>query len=354
MHIATVNKPTQWDKRVYEPGAYALEDHNSAEFLWASRGLGEVSLLASDYPEFDPSQLKSGERLLVVRVGGFGDLLWLNPIYEILRERGIHITHACFDRYAPVLDGFVDMVAPYPMSVEAMAGYDQIVWLENVIEGRACLNGEHPADRLAKIFDVKPNRRTAYAITEQERRWAAVEWPRNDAPRVCVQLQSSTACKDYRRIAETMGMLAGKGYEQLMVGAPRDVEARPLPEGVYDATQKRHSIRKSIAMASFCDVILAPDSLMVHVGDALGIPVVGLYGPFDGKTYMKGYNGTPIQGDLDCSPCSWHPRGSAFPPDQPCARRGYCLALNNVTPEFVAAMVERNIKLRQHEQKNAK
>ncbi len=346
MHVATIHQPVRNWAQDMDPGRYWLEDHNAAELLWHSRGFGGVVLEHAEPPVFlgnNPNL--EGAGILVVRVGGFGDLLWLNAVYEALRKKheGIRIVHCCFERYAPVLEGFVDEVLPYPLAGADAANFDHIVWLENAIEGRPCTDGEHPADRLARLFGVELERRTAYRVTDDEHAWARETWPRTEKRRICVQPGTSTDCKDYPRIRELMALLHRKGFELLVVGPPRSVREKE-PEGVLDATQCGLTIRQSIALAGECDCILAPDSVFVHVGDALGVPVVGLYGPFDGATYMKGYNGVSVQGPLPCSPCHWHPRGSAFPPGKPCFTRGFCTALGEISPDFAAIMVERALK----------
>lgn len=345
MHLAQVLSPISWTHKL-DPGKYAVEDHNAAEMLWASRGFGEVRLEASQIPAFDRERIwKAGTRVLVVRVGGFGDLLWLNPIYARMREAGVYVGHSCFARYADILDGFVDEWVPYPLRHEDSSRFDEIVWLENAIEGRACLGTEHPATRLAAILNcplpLPPA--AAYRITTEEMKIAGPAWPRTLKPRVCVQLGSSGATKDYPRMPELLAKIHEAGFEVLIVGNPRG-PVEPVPDDIFDCSQRNLTIRQSIAMAALCDAIIAPDSVFVHVGHALGIPVVGLFGPFSAPTYMHGYKGVAMQGRGKCSPCSWHPRGTAFPPEGPCAKSGYCNALANIPVKDVLFMLKQALK----------
>lgn len=344
MHLAKVLSPVPWTHKI-EPGDYYLEDHNAAELLWASRGFGEVKIFACQAPEVDPSKLwRAGSRVLVVRVGGFGDLLWLNPIYQRMRAAGVHVAHSCFARYANVLDGFIDEVVPYPLAKEDLERFDTVVWLENVIEGSPCLGSEHPADRLAKHLHAPAGlRRCAYQITGADMDFARQVWPRGDKQRICIQGTTSGITKNYPLIEELLAAIALDGYEVLLVGEPRQ-NAEPVPDMIFDCTQRRFTIRQSIAMASQCDAIVAADSLFVHIGHALEIPVVGLFGPFSAQTYMKDYRGIAMQGRGKCSPCSWHPRGTAFPPGGPCAKTGYCTALANIPPRDVLFMLKQLLK----------
>jgi ADP-heptose:LPS heptosyltransferase len=342
MHIAELTKRLDWGGLILNPGAYWVEDHNAAEVLWAGRGDGSILLSAETPPE--PLALEDSKEITVVRVGGFGDLLWLNAIYSAIRERYPHlkIKHACFPRYSSVLLGFVDQVLPYPfLDPKSPSAYETTWWLENIIEGKACLNGEHPTDRIARHFGIEPPaRKAAYEVSAKESKTALKRWKRTGRPRVCVQLESSTNSKGYPHIGTVMAMLGSMGVEIVTVGDP-GATAGKVPVNVYHCPGKNLSIRESIAMASHCDVILGADSVMIHVGAALDIPVVGLFGPFDGATYMTGQRGTALQGRLKCSPCSWHPRGTHFPPTGPCQKTGHCNALAEVLPQDVVNAVLR-------------
>jgi len=73
----------------------------------------------------------------------------------------------------------------------------------------------------------------------------------------------------------------------------------------------RHKIvlplRQSFALAARCDVLVAPDSSFVHLGAALGRPVVAIFGPIDGKVRCRHFPTVetirPDPDDFPCSPC---------------------------------------------------
>ena len=345
MHLATVTEEVKW-LHPLEAGNYWLEDHNAAELLWASRSFGSVSLKAQRSPQWNRENLwKSGTRVLIVRVGGFGDLLWLNPIYAEMKKAGVYIGHCCFPRYAPILEGYVDEIVPYPLSISDTMRFDEIVWLENSIEKTPCLD-EHPAERFQRLLGVPVLSDipfSGYQLQDGEKEWAATQWPRGEKKRVCVQATTSGIGKNYPRMQELLAGLFAAEYEILMVGEPRGAQEQ-VPNSVFDCTQKNFTMRQSIAMAAHCDAIIAPDSAFVHIGNALKIPVVGLFGPFSAKSYMKNYLGVAMQGRGKCSPCSWHPRGTPFPSDQECSKSGYCNALANIPAKDVLFMMKQAMK----------
>lgn len=340
MHTATIHKdPHRWAGQVLKPGRYWLEDHNAAELMHSSGGWGNITLERRDRPV--PVPVRECDDITVVRVGGFGDLLWCNAIYDELKRRhpSLTITHACFDYYKDVLLGYADRVISYPLAELPPARETSLWWLENVIEGKPCRGTEHPCDRLAALFGLDPlEKKAAYHLTDKERTWASKQWRKRhpDRFRIGVQLESSGQAKSYRSIGRIMQALTNSFCDLVTVGPPDPPTAkRTVPENVYHCPGHRHTIRESIAMISTCDAILAPDSVFTHVGAALDIPVVGLYGPFEGAAYMVGQRGTAIQGALRCSPCHHHPRGQWFPPEGPCNKSGVCDALEAVEPRQI-------------------
>jgi ADP-heptose:LPS heptosyltransferase len=363
MHTATIlNDPLTFDGHKLRPGRYWLEDHNAALLLHSGGGWGNVTLDHTPAP--DPAPLSdTTDQITVVRVGGFGDLLWLNAIYDELKRRypNLYITHACMPRYAPVLLGFADKVVPYPMEQPTEDRQQNVYWLENVIEEKPCRGTEHPCDRLAARFGLDPlPRKAAYHLTDKERKWAAErlrQWAKKgkrpldpDRPRIGVQLESSGhhKIKSYPRIGEIMQALTNVGCDLVTVGDPLpDGASVKVPGNVYHCPSHRHTIRESIAMISTCDVILAPDSVFVHVGAALDIPVVGLFGPFEAQAYMQGQRGTAIQGVLRCSPCHHHPRETFMPETGPCAKTGECEALRGIElPRIIQPVLQWAEKVR--------
>lgn len=342
MHTATIHTdPVHWAGQKLLPGRYWLEDSNAAELMHSAGSWGKVTL-NHGYPyERQASDLSKVQDILVVRVGGFGDLLWCNAIYDALKQRypDLRITHACLPGYKDVLLGYADKVVPYPLAEPRMDTH--VYWLENVIESRACRGSEHPCDRLASLFGLEPlAKKSAYHLSEKERKWGAErlrQWEKKakrpadpDRLRIAVQLESSGDAKSFRRIGNVMTALTAAGCDLVTVGPP-DIRPVNVPANVYHCPGQKHTIRESIAIVSQCDAIVAPDSVFVHVGAALDIPVVGLYGPFDGEAYMQGQRGVAIQGALRCSPCGHHPRGGRhFPVGGPCEKTGTCAALDAV------------------------
>jgi ADP-heptose:LPS heptosyltransferase/SAM-dependent methyltransferase len=87
-------------------------------------------------------------------------------------------------------------------------------------------------------------------------------------------------------------------------------------------TLGRTNIRQAASLVSQCDLVIGPDSGLIHTAGALGVPFLALYGPFHSDLrirYMPTAN--VIQSDVSCGPCFSHhfhvktcPLGGPNPP----------------------------------------
>jgi len=294
-----------WAGRRLDTGRYYLDDASAGNLLTNSKGrvtLEHVPPLRYG-EDFTLSGLCArGVTLTVLHPGGFGDLLWLNAIYEQMSAFGVLVRHSCFPHYAPVLAGFCE-VLPYPLPVDKMDTLSPICMENLVMIGET--GTEHPADRFAAAFGLGPvAKKAAYLVTDAERDAARSWWPRTPGKRrVAVQAQSSVRLKSWPGLVELPSALWREGWEVLIIGEPSGNTVE-LPPEVRDCTATGTGIRASLAAAAECDVCVGADSVLIHAAHALDIPAVGLFGPFAGAAYMAGYKGGWIQGTRECSPCS--------------------------------------------------
>jgi tetratricopeptide (TPR) repeat protein/ADP-heptose:LPS heptosyltransferase/glycosyltransferase involved in cell wall biosynthesis len=101
--------------------------------------------------------------------------------------------------------------------------------------------------------------------------------------------------------AELVRRLIGRGYEVVSFGS-----AEEYVEGTVDLTGT--DLATSLANINTCAYFIANDSGLMHVADALGIPVAAVFGPTSVKK-----NG-PLSGtsltiaiEKDCAPCQFDP-----------------------------------------------
>ena len=65
------------------------------------------------------------------------------------------------------------------------------------------------------------------------------------------------------------------------------------------------SLKETLAFTKWCNMIVGCDSGNLHIGAAVGIPVIGLYGPMNTEKWKAwGENAVVIKTNLPCQPCS--------------------------------------------------
>ncbi len=91
---------------------------------------------------------------------------------------------------------------------------------------------------------------------------------------------------------------------------------RALAEGIVQASEgaaqlapETRSLLELAALYEVCDAVVGGDTGPVHLAAALGVPVVGLYGPKDPAIYapwdgLRGRAATTVWKHVHCSPCT--------------------------------------------------
>jgi len=352
MYIAVFPKPTPIMGALFPPGEYLSEDRNAGEFLANDICSLKETTAAFAPRRFDPAQDWNGRRILFVRPGGFGDLLFLTPIFTEMKRRwpGVAIDVACFAKYTPALQGNPDIaqLISYPVSLPAWAAYGAHFWLQNVIEGNPKAEELHVVDLLAEQAGLSlTTKEMKYFADPRELDSARRAYPRTGKPRVGIQVAASTPVRSYppRLLGSVSGELLKRGWEVFLFGAPGQLKTE-LP--VVNLTQRTPpvSFRESAAILATCDVCVAPDSALIHLAGALNLPAVGLYGSFPWKLRTAYAPKTvALSGSLRCAPCFYHPvGGKVFPENGPCQRSGECDALAAIEPQRIVAKVESLVK----------
>jgi ADP-heptose:LPS heptosyltransferase len=339
---------------VVEAGEYLIDDLPAAQLL-VQVGRGTMRPLELEqYRRFDENTDWNGKKILFFRAGGFGDLILLTPVLRAIKLRWptceIHVT--TFRRYAPVLQNlpFVDKTINFPPTKADAETYDAWIFLENSIERNKRAEEIHMTDRFAEvtgITDIK-NLLPEYRVTGGEQTWAEEGYPRvNGTRRIAIQVAAEAQCRTYpaKLMQAVMDSLLEKGWEIVLMGNRGSIECAPK-ENVINLAAIGTTFRQSCAVLETCDCVLAPDSALLHVAGALGVPAVGLYGPFLWKL-RTAYCPTTfaIQGEGACSPCFHHVHlHKQFPENGPCQKTGQCEVLASIKPERIVNKIEQVAK----------
>jgi ADP-heptose:LPS heptosyltransferase len=105
--------------------------------------------------------------------------------------------------------------------------------------------------------------------------------------------------------------------------------------GAAELAPETQSLLELAAVYEACDVVVAGDTGPLHLAAALGVPVVGLYGPKDPAVYgpvdaRTGAVATTVWKQVHCSPCRLR-------------RCGNVICMPAITVADVAAAIERTL-----------
>lgn len=333
-------------------GAYLFDDiaafQIGAFLLEQNRGIAKAWSFTQTRP-IDRSKDYSGKKILVVRQGGFGDLLFLTPAIRETKEKWpqcqIHV--ACFDRFAGAFANNEDVtVVDYPVSAHKLSDYDAWVFLENTIEAGGRAETVHAVDLSAEAFGISSlsSGEMIYSVSEREVAWADGAYPRSSSPRLGVQISASAKTRDYPflQLIQVVRQMEQKGWEIYLFGSPGQLRERST-KSVRNLTLDGLSFQQAMAVLNTCDVVLGPDSALIHVAGALGRQAVALYGPFPSDLRTR-YARTvsPITERSGCpkAPCFFHGGpGTPFPKDGPCQKSGRCDALAAIEPKTIVERI---------------
>lgn len=292
------------------------------------------------------SKFKNTNGILVKRnTGGFGDIVMTIPAIEALTKRypTKKIYYAIPEKYwpaaenNPVITQLLDVKLPIKNS-----SYTMVVDLSSPCadyEVRKVRAGK-PVDlsrveiyaRALGVEDHLTNIRGKYYPTETEIDWARGFIPATDKLKLGVVLHCAESYRDWPVVNFIKLIEAVSDKLQVIVVDPvRNFEFKNTVDGCG------FPFRKSAALISQCDIVLTPDTSMLHIAAALDIPTVALFGPIDPRARCKGYNNTTvITADVDCIGC-W--RNANTPCKKTGRVQGYSACMENITVSVVSKTI---------------
>lgn len=299
------------DEEVHIPGERRRRLFRQAEVVAAdgvlSRVLGPHSGFAQ-VPVVDVLQEVPNLRVLVVRNGGLGDVLLTLPAVARLREEFPN-AGVCYStspglkrlvEHQPVVDKAYTCFEAYdngPFGYVLDLGY----WAE-----RAQANERyHRSDIFAHAFGYPDamGYSFGYRVLDHERQWARAQL--GDRPTVAVQVSGSInrRCPPRPWQEELLRRLKTLGHQVLVFGEKREQWGAEM-----NFTGQPPVWQVAALVEQACGVV-AGDSGILHIGNALNRPTVGLYGPVDPALRVREHplcrtvSGNEVVG---CPPCNDH------------------------------------------------
>lgn len=311
-------------------------------------------IVVEEYPQRWDGTYRRGDTLTIVCPGGIGDLVVLRGVLGVMREQypglNLHLSSAALD--TEIMGERVEKCSSFPLPLDAAEAYAHIVAIEDLWrhDDRVELFDAF-AERL--LVDLPKDMRPYYSlrVSPTEEALAAYRVGNSERPRVGIQVKSAAHYRTYpahltallalELTAEGNRRASDELFEVFLLGGigdrinwRRDGAPCDPPPHVHDLCGVSHRFAEMVALAAQMDVIVTPDSALLHIGPMLGVPTLALCGVTEGY-YRTGYFGRDamfIQGVADCAPCG----RIATQPD--CGER-FCKAMASISPYYVAEVV---------------
>lgn len=311
-------------------------------------------------------------RVLIIRQGGIGDIIFCLPalVHLLATYPQIEFTFACHEEYFPVLSApgleRLKKIAA-PVLAELANEFEVIVPLEDVIERNDAqdavtiftealgLTIDIYAEKDGALTVVPPHPQLVIPPLQVDEVW--VTWPKivEGEVRVGVQLQSSAKCRDYpvELLSQAMDLIMQRlPTARLFIFAHGGRVEVDHPRVVITGNEPvPPPLAETLALLATMDVVLGPDSGLMHAAGALGLPTLGLFAAYSGAQRVlhagvQSKNMRWLNGHAPCAPCHYKGRAGAWPrympgteTPAPCNAAGYCVAMAKITPERIAREV---------------
>jgi len=293
--------------------------------------VGEVVGLDTIYREYSGEPL-DGKTLFVWRHGGIGDLMFMMPPLRMLKVLfpTCKLIVGCGRKYIDVYRNipYVDKIMRLPINAEVFEEADYHLHFEQIIENNPDAKKMNAYDLFLTKFGFNPttiqqvDKLPDIYFTKEEEKFADrvirnAGWKEDDII-IGIQIASSTPIRSFpaSELRPLTKALIERNCKIILLGGPEQIDKAAviakLNKGlnkvaILDGPAMKLTLRQSFSMVRNCNLLIAPDSSMIHVAGALRVPILGLYGPFPSPLRMKYYyDAIGMNSKTACSPCFIH------------------------------------------------
>lgn len=295
--------------------------------------------------------------LIKRRLGGIGDVIMTTPLLKAIKNLIPHceLIYATDIKYS---EGALKDVVEHCPYVDIVvqngtvrdSDYDYSVDVTSTGLNRE-RSGTIPPNRIDMFaeeagVDIREDPTPVYELTEKEIEQGLKELEEiinskknKDLKIIAIQARSNDnrRCWPIDHVQELLDILSNKeGYRVLLFDWGSDIKRwKKNNNNTFLIFDKK--LNETARLIKQADVVVCPDSSMLHLAGALNKKTVTIFGPIPPESRINYYqNASAIQLDLPCKNCWYSPR---------CRKNsGMTLAcLTGITPEMVEAEVEKKL-----------
>jgi len=271
-------------------------------------------------------QSLENKTLLIWRTGGIGDLLFIKPNLDFLKEKypSCKIKFACGPQYRTMVENWkcIDEVLNLPFNFKHLMMADYHCVFEGVIERTYEAHKTNAYILFSKWMGVNlpVEKLIPHQIPEESKVRECENILHNKFIRknefILVQVRASSPPRTpnpsfWIRIIDE---LTSQGHQIVLTDMPSQAanlekikaECKNKSD-VFIFARESKSLSHLIALTSLSRMTLSPDSSLIHLAASLGIPCFGVYGPFPGKIRLSTYTNCDwVDINYECGPCFVH------------------------------------------------
>lgn len=227
-----------------------------------------------------------------VSITPFGSIFWLTSLINVLGNIPIRVGHITSDDFESAYD-FI---------------FNNQIKMER---------SQHEIDRyldLVKVLGCEVmDKRTFFSVSLKDEKEAEEYYEKNiDKEKIKIGIQcGSSENQSWKRWPNYEGLinkLLDNGFEVVLFGSESEIHLlekiniKSKNKPVISAGQL--SLNGSGALMKKCELMITNDSGLMHIADALEVPLIAIYGPTDYvRTMPLGEKSKILRLDLECSPC---------------------------------------------------
>lgn len=267
----------------------------------------------------------TGKKLICIRTGGIGDMLFLAPALQYLKKKFNCEIGVATKSPAPLMNTGLNLYT-VPFCSDIIDDYDYFTHYQGIIENSPEEAKTTPAvDLFFKNLFIDPDevpgdKKVASIIyTEDENKWLNQTLHKFGIVEtdyvIGIQMESSSSLRNYpngalKRVIDTIITASEIGIKIVLIGSgPIHTTLGNFYKGnsanVLLATT--FSVRQSIILAKRYDLVISPDSFMIQVAGSLGKPLIGLYNVISSDLRMRYFKrAIGLDCVTPCSPCYQH------------------------------------------------
>lgn len=279
------------------------------------------------YNKYEGDDL-TNKTLLVWRTGGIGDLLFIQPNLIHLKEKypTCKIIFACGPQYQPMVETWdcVDEVLNLPFGVSRIKEADYHIIFEGVIERTKQAERENALRLFSHWMGLDLDDKLLIPQQEakedklEDAREVIKEWGLEEGEFITMQIKASSPIRTpsfgvWKKIANT---LLNDGHKIVLVDGKHNTKyiedfIKTLDskhkDNVFNFCPHSETLDSGIAAVKLSKCVVCTDSAMSHIAVSVGVPVMGIFGPFPGYIRLDTYpNVDWIDCKKDCAPCYMH------------------------------------------------